>query len=240
MLPAVVQPPGRAAGVAPASLCTSTWPHWLPLPVEHPQESDKFDTVCLATAAHKLAGLKGAPNMHATITSAPEFYKLKQLICECRCWARWGCWAALGLEGSSSRAARGSRVAERAAPAGCIGSCGGLRGVCCTTEHKQEAAGRACGSAAPCERGVSAEGPLAGPDKSRHVAPRPAVERRAEFTARNIANTLWSLAKMNHHPGDKFLSLMAEQVGLWVECESECAWVGSWLDAGVLVGGGWV
>lgn len=27
------------------------------------------------------------------------------------------------------------------------------------------------------------------------------MERRAEFTARNIANTLWSLAKINHHPG---------------------------------------
>ena len=48
------------------------------------QESDKFDTVCLATAAHKLANLRGAPNLHAYIVTAPEFFKLKALIRE---WA---------------------------------------------------------------------------------------------------------------------------------------------------------
>ena len=58
---------------------------WYPAkPVPGPllplQESDKFDTVCLATAAHKLASLRGAPNLHAQIVQAPEFYKLKQLI----------------------------------------------------------------------------------------------------------------------------------------------------------------
>ncbi|KAL4443822.1 hypothetical protein ABPG75_011559 [Micractinium tetrahymenae] len=81
---------------------------------EHPQ----FDTVCLATAMHKLANLRGAPNLHAQIVQAPEFFKLKQLI----------------------------------------------------------------------------------------------LQRRAEFTARNLSNTLWSLAKANHHPGDEFLSALAGEV----------------------------
>jgi hypothetical protein len=31
---------------------------------------------------HKLANLRGAPNLHAQIVQAPEFYKLKQLIRE--------------------------------------------------------------------------------------------------------------------------------------------------------------
>lgn len=43
-----------------------------------------FDTVCLATAMHKLANLRGAPNLHAEIVQAPEFFKLKQLIRERR------------------------------------------------------------------------------------------------------------------------------------------------------------
>ena len=33
-----------------------------------------------------------------------------------------------------------------------------------------------------------------------HTGP-PAVQRRGELTARNVANVLWGLAKMNHHPG---------------------------------------
>ena len=44
------------------------------------QDADKFDTVCLATCMHKLANLRGAPNLHAQIVQAPEFYKLKHLI----------------------------------------------------------------------------------------------------------------------------------------------------------------
>ncbi|GAB4822437.1 hypothetical protein N2152v2_009483 [Parachlorella kessleri] len=84
------------------------------------QDADKFDTVCLATCMHKLANLRGAPNLHAQIVQAPEFYKLKHLI----------------------------------------------------------------------------------------------VERRKDFTARNISNTVWSLAKMSHHPGDDFLGAMgAEMAG---------------------------
>jgi hypothetical protein len=39
-----------------------------------------FDTICLATAVHRLANLRGAPNLHETITQAPEFFKLKELI----------------------------------------------------------------------------------------------------------------------------------------------------------------
>ena len=38
--------------------------------------------MCLATAAHKLANLRGAPNLHAYIVTAPEFFKLKALIRE--------------------------------------------------------------------------------------------------------------------------------------------------------------
>ena len=34
-----------------------------------------------------------------------------------------------------------------------------------------------------------------------------AVQRRGEFSARNISNTLWALAKINHHPGDEFLQV---------------------------------
>lgn len=49
-----------------------------------PQEHQWFDTVCLATAMHKLANLRGAPNLHAQIVQAPEFFRLKQLIRECR------------------------------------------------------------------------------------------------------------------------------------------------------------
>ncbi|KAI3429562.1 hypothetical protein D9Q98_005650 [Chlorella vulgaris] len=82
------------------------------------QEHAAFDSVCLATAMHSLANLKGAPNLHAQIAQAPEFFKLKHLI----------------------------------------------------------------------------------------------FERRSEFTARNLANTLWALASINHHPGDEFLAGMAAEV----------------------------
>ncbi|KAL4855247.1 RAP domain-containing protein [Chlorella vulgaris] len=82
------------------------------------QEHAAFDSVCLATAMHSLANLKGAPNLHAQIAQAPQFFKLKHLI----------------------------------------------------------------------------------------------FERRSEFTARNLANTLWALASINHHPGDEFLAGMAAEV----------------------------
>jgi len=39
-------------------------------------EIDGFDTVALATAVHRLASLRGAPNMHEQITQSPEFFKL--------------------------------------------------------------------------------------------------------------------------------------------------------------------
>ena len=32
------------------------------------------------------------------------------------------------------------------------------------------------------------------------------------FTARNIANALWALAKMMHNPGDRFLNTMGAEV----------------------------
>ncbi|KAK2080103.1 hypothetical protein QBZ16_002499 [Prototheca wickerhamii] len=80
-------------------------------------ESDKFDSICMATAIHRLAGLKGAPNLHAQIVQSPAFFKLKKLM----------------------------------------------------------------------------------------------LERRKVSSARNISNTLWSLAKMNHHPGDEFLQAYAEE-----------------------------
>lgn len=82
------------------------------------RDSDKFDTVCLATAVHKLASIRGAPNLHQQIATAPEFHKLKQLI----------------------------------------------------------------------------------------------MERHSELQTRNISNILWALAKMNHHPGDDFLSAMADEI----------------------------
>ena len=33
-------------------------------------------------AMHKLASLRGAPNLHAQIVQSPEFFKLKKLIRE--------------------------------------------------------------------------------------------------------------------------------------------------------------
>lgn len=43
-------------------------------------EVELFDTVALATAVHRLASLRGAPNLHEQITRSPEFYKLVQTI----------------------------------------------------------------------------------------------------------------------------------------------------------------
>lgn len=43
-------------------------------------EVDAFDTVALATAVHRLASLRGAPNLHEQITQSPEFFKLLQTI----------------------------------------------------------------------------------------------------------------------------------------------------------------
>lgn len=37
------------------------------------------------------------------------------------------------------------------------------------------------------------------------------------FTARNIANTLWALAKMMHNPGDKFLNTMGAEAAAKVQ-----------------------
>ena len=56
------------------------------------QEHPGGDTVCLATAMHKLANLRGAPNLHAQIVQAPEFFRLKQLIREWA-WAGPACLA---------------------------------------------------------------------------------------------------------------------------------------------------
>jgi hypothetical protein len=37
-----------------------------------------------------------------------------------------------------------------------------------------------------------------------------------EFTGRNIANTLWAMAKMNHHPGEEFFKAITEQAKIRV------------------------
>ena len=39
-----------------------------------------------------------------------------------------------------------------------------------------------------------------------------AVANTHNFTARNIANTLWALAKMMHNPGAQFLNTMGAEV----------------------------
>ncbi|KAL6783637.1 hypothetical protein ACKKBF_B05255 [Auxenochlorella protothecoides x Auxenochlorella symbiontica] len=80
-------------------------------------ESDRFDTICLATAMHKLANMRGAPNLHSQIVTSPAFHKLKALM----------------------------------------------------------------------------------------------LQRKTESSCRNISNTLWSLAKMNHHPGEEFMQAYAEE-----------------------------
>jgi hypothetical protein len=136
-----------------------------------PQEHAVFDTVCLATVMHKLANLQGAPNLHAAIVQAPEFFKLKQLICEWRPAVFLGC--------ASVRAA--------------------------WTDDQQQKESWAWQTA-------SRRSPL--PDQLQPVdatclplPARPPDQRRSEFTARNLANTLWSLAKINHHPGAVQLSL---------------------------------
>jgi hypothetical protein len=36
----------------------------------------------------------------------------------------------------------------------------------------------------------------------------------AGFTARNLANVIWGMAKLGHHPGD-LLQAMCEEVGEW-------------------------
>ena len=39
-----------------------------------------------------------------------------------------------------------------------------------------------------------------------------AVAKAQAFTARNIANALWALAKMMHNPGERFLNTMGAEV----------------------------
>ena len=46
----------------------------------------------------------------------------------------------------------------------------------------------------------------------RAAAARPAVQRRSEFSARTVSNSIWSLAKMNHNPGEEFLQAMADEM----------------------------
>jgi hypothetical protein len=43
-------------------------------------ELDAFDPVAIATAVHRLASLRGAPNLHEQITRAPEFFKLMRAV----------------------------------------------------------------------------------------------------------------------------------------------------------------
>lgn len=113
---------------------------------------------------HQLACLRGAPNLHAQIVQAPEFFKLKQLI-------------------RARRVARGgSGGGSRLLPA--IAAAWGSRGQACAPERPP-----------------------------RRMRPLPAVERRGELTARNISNMLWSLAKINHHPGAGTLGLGAAAWG---------------------------
>lgn len=40
-----------------------------------------------------------------------------------------------------------------------------------------------------------------------------AVESAEKFSARNIANTLWALAKMMHNPGEVFLNSLGAEAG---------------------------
>ena len=42
---------------------------------------------------------------------------------------------------------------------------------------------------------------------------RAAVANVEKFSARNIANTLWALAKMMHHPGGTFLNSLGAEAG---------------------------
>lgn len=109
---------------------------------------------------HKLANLRGAPNLHAQIVQAPEFFKLKQLIRE-PCCALLFCTHAI-----------------TAMLAFCQGAWLCLRHT--TDDHHVLHCTWRAPSPTPSLR---------------------AVQRRKEFTARNLSNTLWSLAKANHHPG---------------------------------------
>lgn len=38
------------------------------------------------------------------------------------------------------------------------------------------------------------------------------MKARKEFGARNLANTLWSIAKLNHFPGDEFMQQLCKEV----------------------------
>ena len=40
-----------------------------------------------------------------------------------------------------------------------------------------------------------------------------AEPRLGQFTARNLANCLWALAKMGHNPGQEFMAAVVAQVG---------------------------
>ena len=50
---------------------------------------------------------------------------------------------------------------------------------------------------------------------SSHIEPGvcDAVASAEKFSARNIANTLWALAKMMHNPGDTFLNSLGAEAG---------------------------
>lgn len=39
-----------------------------------------------------------------------------------------------------------------------------------------------------------------------------AADKRTDFTARNLANFLWGLAKIEHHPGEQMLVNLAAEV----------------------------
>ena len=39
-----------------------------------------------------------------------------------------------------------------------------------------------------------------------------AAEKRTDFTARNLANFLWGLAKIEHHPGEQMLTDLATEI----------------------------
>ena len=44
-----------------------------------------------------------------------------------------------------------------------------------------------------------------------------AAEKRTDFTARNLANFLWGLAKTEHHPGEQMLTDLAREIARTID-----------------------
>ena len=61
--------------------------------------------------------MKGAPNLHATIVNAPEFYRLKQICRECACGIGGSIAGARGVPSDSESSERGGRAVLLMVPA---------------------------------------------------------------------------------------------------------------------------